>query len=125
MRFQYFLRVCDWGPCKSFVVKTILFEAKINFRFHLSNLWDLNKKNISCPIMKNLNAMNFGCMVGLGPEILFGNVSKFLKPGDTAVLCWEYETYRFDRRSPKSKISYILVNRLMANFQFRGHPTIF
>lgn len=57
---------------------------------------------IDCKLVEkklNLNAMNFGCMVGLGPEILFENVSEFLKPGDTAVLCWEYETYRFHRRS--------------------------
>ena len=57
---------------------------------------------IDCKLVRekmNLNAMNFGCMVGLGPEILFENVSEFLKPGDSVVLCWEYETYRFDRRS--------------------------
>ena len=57
---------------------------------------------IDCKLVEEklkLNAMNFGCVVGLGPEILFENVSEFLKPGDTAVLCWEYETYRFHRRS--------------------------
>lgn len=57
---------------------------------------------IDCKLVEeklNLNSMNFGCMVGLGPEILFENVREFLKPGDTAVLCWEYETYRFHRRS--------------------------
>ena len=47
----------------------------------------------------DINSINFGCMVGLGPEILFENVRDFLKPGDTIVLCWEYETYRFHRRS--------------------------
>lgn len=57
---------------------------------------------IDCKLVKeklNINSMNFGCMVGLGPEILFENAKEFLKPGDTVVLCWEYETYRFHRRN--------------------------
>lgn len=42
-------------------------------------------------------SFNFGCMVGLGPEILFKNIKRYLKTGDTIVFCLEYETYEFKR----------------------------
>jgi len=42
-------------------------------------------------------SFNFGCMVGLGPEILFENIKTYLNSGDTIVFCLEYETYEFKR----------------------------
>jgi hypothetical protein len=42
-------------------------------------------------------SFNFGCMVGLGPEILFENIKTYLNSGDTIVFCLEYGTYNFER----------------------------
>ena len=72
-------------------------ENKILFIGGSSVAYGINAKLVKEKL--NANSINFGCMVGLGPEILFENVREFLNPGDTIVLCLEYDTYRFHRRS--------------------------
>ena len=43
--------------------------------------------------------INFGTMVGLGPEIAFKNFDKLTGKNDTIIFCWEYETYLFNRKN--------------------------
>ena len=47
-----------------------------------------------------IKAINFGCMAGIGPEILLSKIDQHLKSGDVVLFCWEYGLYRFKRTSP-------------------------
>jgi hypothetical protein len=53
----------------------------------------------------SLKAINFGCIAGIGPEILLSKVKKHVSDGDIILFCWEYSLYRFNRSS--SNFTYL------------------
>ena len=46
-----------------------------------------------------IKAINFGCMAGIGPEILLSKINQHITSGDIVLFCWEYGLYRFKRTS--------------------------
>lgn len=44
-----------------------------------------------------IKSINFGCMAGIGPEILLSKIQNHISKGDIVLFCWEYGLYRFDR----------------------------
>jgi hypothetical protein len=81
-----------------------------------------------------IEAVNYGCMVGLGPEIILESLKPNLIHGDILIMCWEYETYLFDRRNqnlnylsmifgPQSKVreNFSFSDRIMLNLSFPAH----
>ena len=81
-----------------------------------------------------IKAINYGCMVGLGPEIILESLKPNLISGDILIMCWEYETYLFDRRNqnlnylgmisgPQTKVyeEFPFSDRIMLNLSFPAH----
>ncbi len=52
-----------------------------------------------------IKAINFGCMAGIGPELLLSKIKNFTSSGDVIILCWEYGLYRFKRT--ESNFTYL------------------
>tara|TARA_B100000161_G_scaffold257487_1_gene221454 strand:- start:1276 stop:2244 length:969 start_codon:yes stop_codon:yes gene_type:complete len=82
--------------------------------------------------------INFGCMVGLGPEIIFENIKPFTRQNDIIIFCWEYETYLFNRTNrnlnylgmiegPQSRIkkNFSLYDRTLLRLYFPVNLTRF
>ena len=44
-----------------------------------------------------IKTINFGCMAGIGPEILLSKIKNYTSSGDIIIFCWEYGLYRFKR----------------------------
>lgn len=49
--------------------------------------------------------VNFGCIAGIGPEIILSALRPSLSEGDRILFCWEYGLYRFKRRD--QNITYL------------------
>ena len=52
-----------------------------------------------------IKAINFGCMAGIGPEILLSKIKQHISSGDIVLFCWEYGLYRFKRT--ESNFTYL------------------
>ena len=52
-----------------------------------------------------MEVINFGCIVGIGPEMILEPLKPSLSEGDIVLLCWEYGLYRFDRTD--TNITYL------------------
>jgi hypothetical protein len=52
-----------------------------------------------------MKAINFGCMAGIGPEILLSKIKQYITSGDIVFFCWEYGLYRFKRT--ESNFTYL------------------
>ena len=52
-----------------------------------------------------MEVVNFGCVAGLGPEMILEPLKPSLSEGDIVLLCREYGLYRFDRTD--TNISYL------------------
>ena len=52
-----------------------------------------------------MKAINFGCMAGIGPEILLSKIKQHITSGDIVFFCWEYGLYRFKRT--ESNFTYL------------------
>ena len=61
-------------------------------------------------------AVNFGCVAGMGPELILYKLEPYLREGDTVVMAWEYGLYKYDR-SNYINITYLnLVHGPMHDF---------
>ena len=49
--------------------------------------------------------VNFGCIAGIGPEIILSALRPSLSEGDRILFCWEYGLYSFKRRD--QNITYL------------------
>ena len=45
-----------------------------------------------------MTTINFGCIAGIGPEIVLSSMMPTLRNGDNIIFAWEYGLYRFERR---------------------------
>ena len=52
-----------------------------------------------------MEVVNFGCIAGLGPEMILEPLKPSLSERDIVLLCWEYGLYRFDRTD--TNITYL------------------
>lgn len=52
-----------------------------------------------------IKTINFGCMAGIGPEILLSKIKNYTSSGDIIIFCWEYGLYRFKRT--ESNFTYL------------------
>ena len=52
-----------------------------------------------------IKAINFGCVAGIGPEILLSKIKNHVSSGDIILFCWEYGLYRFKRT--ESNFTYL------------------
>ncbi|WLQ15131.1 hypothetical protein O5O45_04200 [Hahella aquimaris] len=48
----------------------------------------------------HLNALNFGLQASMGPDLTLSEAKRALKPGDTALLAFEYPQYKHDSWNP-------------------------
>lgn len=61
-------------------------------------------------------AVNFGCVAGMGPELILYKLKPYLRDGDTIVMAWEYGLYKYDR-SNYINITYLnLIHGPMDDF---------
>jgi hypothetical protein len=44
-----------------------------------------------------IETINFGCMAGIGPEVLLSKIKNHTSNGDIIIFCWEFGLYRFER----------------------------
>jgi hypothetical protein len=44
-----------------------------------------------------IESINFGCMAGIGPEVLLSKIENHTSGGDIIIFCWEFGLYRFKR----------------------------
>lgn len=64
-----------------------------------------------------LPAINFGCVAGMGPEMILHVLQNELQPGDLVVMAWEYGLYSFER-SKNVNLTYMnLVYGQMSEFR--------
>lgn len=66
--------------------------------------------------------VNFGCMAGIGPEMILGSINPRLSSGDRVLFCWEYGLYRFKRRH--EDITYLNLIFGPQNRLFLTYPLI-
>ena len=52
-----------------------------------------------------IKTINFGCMAGIGPELLLSKIKNYISSGDIIIFCWEYGLYRFKRT--ESNFTYL------------------
>ena len=52
-----------------------------------------------------IKTINFGCIAGIGPEIILSKIKNYTSSGDIIIFCWEYGLYRFKRT--ESNFTYL------------------
>jgi hypothetical protein len=69
-----------------------------------------------------IKAVNFGCMAGIGPEILLSKIKEHITSGDIVFFCWEYGLYRFKRT--ESNFTYLNLIFGPCSEQRNGFPIL-
>ena len=104
---------------KNITLKSFENENKIIFSGGSNLAYGINCKKLTKSL--NIPVINYGCMVGLGPEIIFENMKHHLNENDKVIFCWEYETYLFERKN--RNLNYLGMiegpqNSVIQNFPF-------